>query len=211
MTHVRIGLGSLAILGTLPLLIFRKWGLRVQYLLSSLHLSNCKGWFLLIIISRAQFRNNNLILKTDGNPDIGKEKNDSTSQDPHSQGSSGTASSPGTVNDGLGGKRSKNKTAALVLSVIGGVFLIFLIGVAAFSLYTHKQKRFNRVQSPNAMVVHPRHSGGDNESVKITVAGSSVSIGAGSETQTIPGSESSYIPMDEAGNMVISIQVLRDE
>ncbi|KAK3007652.1 hypothetical protein RJ639_013886 [Escallonia herrerae] len=152
----------------------------------------------------------NLILKTDGNPDIGKEKNDSTSQGPHSQGSSGTASSPGTANDGRGGKRSKNKTAAIVFSVIGGVFLIFLIGVAAFCLYTHKQKRFTRVQSPNAMVVHPRHSGGDNESVKITVAGSSVSVGAVSETQTIPGSESSDIQMVEAGNMVISIQVLKN-
>ncbi|KAK2987843.1 hypothetical protein RJ640_010625 [Escallonia rubra] len=150
----------------------------------------------------------NLILKTDGNPDIGKEKNDTTSQGPHSQGSSGTASGPGTVNDGLGGKRSKNKTAAIVLSVIGGVFLIFLIGVATFCLYTHKQKRFTRVQSPNAMVVHPRHSGGDNESVKITVAGSNVSVGAVCETQTIPGSESSDIQMVEAGNMVISIQVL---
>ncbi|KAK3023964.1 hypothetical protein RJ639_042854 [Escallonia herrerae] len=72
---------------------------------------------------------------------IGKEKHDSTSQGYILRVQSGTASSPGTANDGLGGKRSKDKTAAIVLSVIGGVFLIFLTGVAAFCLYTHRQKR----------------------------------------------------------------------
>jgi serine/threonine protein kinase len=60
------------------------------------------------------------------------------------------------------------------------------------------------------MVIHPRHSGSDNESVKITVAGSSISVGAISETHTIPASEQGDIQMVEAGNMVISIQVLRN-
>ncbi|KAF2295516.1 hypothetical protein GH714_033147 [Hevea brasiliensis] len=80
----------------------------------------------------------------------------------------------------------------------------------SFCLYKKKQKPFCRVQSPNAMVIHPRHSGSDNESVKITVAGSSVSVGAISETHTIPASEQGDIQMVEAGNMVISIQVLRN-
>ncbi|RVW69932.1 Receptor protein kinase TMK1 [Vitis vinifera] len=43
-------------------------------------------------------------------------------------------------------------------------------GLLVFCLYKRKQKRFTRVQSPNAMVIHPRHSGSDNDSVKITVA-----------------------------------------
>lgn len=60
------------------------------------------------------------------------------------------------------------------------------------------------------MVIHPRHSGSDNESVKITVAGSSVSVGALSETHTVSTSETSDIQMVEAGNMVISIQVLKN-
>ncbi|KAA8547681.1 hypothetical protein F0562_004110 [Nyssa sinensis] len=79
----------------------------------------------------------------------------------------------------------------------------------SFCMYKSKQKRFSRVQSPNAMVIHPRHSGSHNESVKITVAGSSVNVGAVSETRTIPSSENSDIQMVEAGNMVISIQVLK--
>nr|KYP40025.1 putative receptor protein kinase TMK1 [Cajanus cajan] len=40
--------------------------------------------------------------------------------------------------------------------------------------------------------------------------GSSVSVGGASETQTIPGSEVGDIQMVEAGNMVISIQVLKN-
>ncbi|KAJ6370838.1 hypothetical protein OIU77_001360 [Salix suchowensis] len=52
--------------------------------------------------------------------------------------------------------------------------------------------------------------GSDNERVKITVAGSSVSVGAISETHTNPAGEQGDIQMVEAGNMVISIQVLRN-
>ncbi|KAM1431181.1 hypothetical protein ACFX2I_047164 [Malus domestica] len=58
--------------------------------------------------------------------------------------------------------------------------------------------------------VHPRHFGSDNESMKITVAGSSVSVDALSEAHTLPNSEPNEIQMVEAGNMVISIQVLRN-
>ncbi|KAL2499038.1 putative receptor protein kinase TMK1 [Abeliophyllum distichum] len=152
---------------------------------------------------------NNIIVKTTGNPDIGKDKSDSSSH--------GT-SSPGTPNSGSeseGGsqkdhKKSRNWIGVVVFSVIGGVFVLSLIGVAAFCLYKSKQQRFSRVQSPNAMVVHPRHSGSDNESVKITVAGSSVSVGAVSETHTVSTSETSNIQMVEAANMVISIQVLKN-
>ncbi|KAM7529422.1 hypothetical protein LguiB_032832 [Lonicera macranthoides] len=153
----------------------------------------------------------NLMLHTNGNPNIGKEN-----VDPNSQGTnpSNTSSSSSSGNGGTsenGGKKSKNKTAVVVVSVIGGIFMILLIGLGAFCLYKSRQKRFGRVQSPNAMVIHPRYSGSDNESVKITVAGSSVSVGALSETHTIPNSEQTdNIQMVEAGNMVISIQVLRN-
>lgn len=149
----------------------------------------------------------NVIIKTDGNPDIGKDRNG--------------ISTPGSPRDAAGpsgsahriASRSRNKSGligVIVVSTIGGLFLIVLLGLLGFCLYKKQQKRFTRVQSPNAMVIHPRHSGSDNESVKITVAGSSVSVGAISETHTIPGSEAGDIQMVEAGNMVISIQVLRN-
>ncbi|OWM84968.1 receptor protein kinase TMK1 [Punica granatum] len=146
-------------------------------------------------------------LKVDGNPDIGKEKSPSTppGSPPGGEGPSGAPASP----------TSRKKSAVIgivVVSVVGALFLIFLLGLLGFCLYKKKQKRFTRVQSPNAMVIHPRNSGGsDNDSVKITVAGSSVSVGPVSEAYTIPGSENGdNIQMVEAGNMVISIQVLKN-
>lgn len=153
----------------------------------------------------------NLIVKTTGNPDIGKDKSDPSSPGSHAPGTSDSPGSGESNGDSESSKKkSRNGLGIVVISVIGGVLVLCLIGVAAFCLYKSKQKRFSRVQSPNAMVIHPRHSGSDNESVKITVAGSSVSVGALSETHTVSTSETSDIQMVEAGNMVISIQVLKN-
>ncbi|PSS30063.1 Receptor protein kinase [Actinidia chinensis var. chinensis] len=153
----------------------------------------------------------NLIVKTNGNPDIGKEKTNSSSLGPSSEGS-GSSRDTDSENNGSSksGKKSRNWIGILIFSIIGGVFVMFLIGLAAFCLYKSKQKKFSRVQSPNAMVIHPRHSGSDSEGVKITVAGSSVSVGVVSDTHTVPSSETGDIQMIEAGNMVISIQVLKN-
>lgn len=151
-----------------------------------------------------------VMVNPNGNPDIGKEINSSTTPGSPSSVPSTNTDSGSTGGSGNGGKKSSNLIGVIVVSVIGGVFVIFFIGLLIFCLYKKKQKRFSRVQSPNAMVIHPRHSGSDNESVKITVAGSSVSVGAISETHTIPASEQGDIQMVEAGNMVISIQVLRN-
>ncbi|KAG6743277.1 hypothetical protein POTOM_054229 [Populus tomentosa] len=152
----------------------------------------------------------NVIVNTNGNPNIGKDVNSSTSSEsPSASPSANTGSGSGGSSRKIG-KKSSALIVVIIFSVIGGVFLLSLIGLLVFCLYKKKQKRFSRVQSPNEMVIHPRHSGSDNESVKITVAGSSVSVGAISETHTIPASEQGDIQMVEAGNMVISIQVLRN-
>ncbi|KAJ4840883.1 mitogen activated protein kinase [Turnera subulata] len=148
-------------------------------------------------------------VNTKGNPNIGKETDGSIVQGSPSASPSGTSSESGG-SSGNGHKKSSAMIGVIVFSVIGGVFVIFLIALLVFFLYKKKQKRFSRVQSPNEMVIHPRHSGSDNESVKITVAGSSVSVGAISEAHTIPTGEQGDIQMVEAGNMVISIQVLRN-
>ncbi|KAG6777354.1 hypothetical protein POTOM_017175 [Populus tomentosa] len=153
---------------------------------------------------------NNVIVNTNGNPHIGKDVNSSTSPGSPSASPSADTGSGSGGSSGKSGKKSSAFIGVIVFSVVGGVFLLFLIGLVVFCLYKKKQKRFSRVQSPNEMVIHPRHSVSDNESVKITVAGSSVSVSAISETHTIPTSEQGDIQMGEAGNMVISIQVLRN-
>ncbi|KAK7276199.1 hypothetical protein RIF29_17334 [Crotalaria pallida] len=151
----------------------------------------------------------NVIVNTSGNKDIGKDKSSLPPQGsvsptvPSATGENGGSS-------GTGGKKSSSHVGVIVIVVVGAVFVASLIGFLIFCLLRMKQKRLSRVQSPNTLVIHPRHSGSDNESVKITVAGSSVSVGGVSETQTMGGSEAGDIQMVEAGNMVISIQVLRN-
>nr|GMC67583.1 receptor protein kinase TMK1-like [Ipomoea batatas] len=127
----------------------------------------------------------NVMLKTNGNPDIGKDKSEVSSPGNTSPGTSGPNSDEGK-NLQNANKKSKSWIGIVVFSVIGGVFVLCLIGLVAFCLYKSKQKRFSRVQSPNAMVIHPRRSGGsDNDSVKITVAGSSVSVVTGRVTTKV--------------------------
>ncbi|XP_021830928.1 receptor protein kinase TMK1 [Prunus avium] len=154
----------------------------------------------------------NVLVNKNGNPNMGKDKSTSSGAAP-SQNSTNPSPSIGSGNNGSSGphgKKSSTLIGVIVFSVIGGVFVIFLIALLLICIYRTKQKQLSRVQSPNAMVIHPRHSGSDNESMKITVAGSSVSVGAISETHTLTSSEPSEIQMVEAGNMVISIQVLRN-
>uniref|UniRef100_A0A1J3GQ45 non-specific serine/threonine protein kinase n=1 Tax=Noccaea caerulescens TaxID=107243 RepID=A0A1J3GQ45_NOCCA len=153
-----------------------------------------------------------VVVNANGNPDIGKDK---SSLPPPGSSSS---SPPGGSGSGVNGNRDERRVkfssfiGIIVGSVLGGLLSIFLIGLLVFCWYKKRQKRFTRGESSNAVVVHPRHSGSDdNESVKITVAGSSVSVGGISETYTLPGTSEvgDNIQMVEAGNMLISIQVLR--
>lgn len=148
----------------------------------------------------------NVIVSTNGNIDIGKDKS-SLSPSLSPNGTNASTGNGGSSENG--GKKSSSHVGLIVLAVIGAVFVVSLIGLLVFCLFRMRQKKLSRVQSPNALVIHPRHSGSDNESVKITVAGSSVSVGGVSEAHTVPNSEMGDIQMVEAGNMVISIQVLR--
>ncbi|PWA91295.1 transmembrane kinase 1 [Artemisia annua] len=148
----------------------------------------------------------NLKVNVNGNPDIGKERSSSDNGSGSGTGS-GSPNSNGVLLNGK--KKSKNWIGVVLFSILGGILVMFFIGVLAFCLYKKKQKKLSQVQSPHAIVIHPRHSGSDNDSVKITVAGSSVSVGALSETHTVPTTDGNDIQMVEAGNMVISIQVLK--
>ncbi|XP_019456185.1 PREDICTED: receptor protein kinase TMK1-like [Lupinus angustifolius] len=157
---------------------------------------------------KPSFRSN-VIVDSSGNKDIGKDKSSLSPQGPVSP----TVPSARGENNGSsenGAKKSSSHVGVIVFATVGSVFVVCLIGFLVFCLLRMKQKRLSRVQSPNTLVIHPRHSGSDNESVKITVAGSSVSVGGVSETQTMGGSEAGDMQMVEAGNMVISIQVLRN-
>lgn len=145
----------------------------------------------------------NVLVQTDGNPDIGKEKVSPSSPGSPESPSGGPSSSTGS--SGSGGKKSS--TGVVVGSVVGGVCAAFAVGVGVFCLYRDKRKHSGRVQSPNAMVIHPRLSGSDQDAVKITVTGSGGTGGTTSETYSHGSSGPSDVHVIEAGNMVISIQV----
>ncbi|XP_028115351.1 receptor protein kinase TMK1-like [Camellia sinensis] len=123
----------------------------------------------------------NVLVKTDGNPDIGKDSGGPT------PGTPGTRTPPGSTpttpsNNGTkisGNSGNKSSTGVVVGSVIGGVCVVFAFVVGLFCVYRAKRKHSGRVQSPNAMVVSHGSSG------------------------------PSDIHVIESGSMVISIQVLK--
>jgi hypothetical protein len=149
------------------------------------------------------------VLNTAGNPNIGKDAPAPT------DGSGGTGNnSPqgggGSGSSGSNGGSSSSSAGVIAGSVVAAVAGLGLLAALGFYCYKRKQKPFGRVQSPHAMVIHPRHSGSD-DMVKITVAGGNANGGArASETYSQASSGPRDIHVVESGNMVISIQVLRN-
>lgn len=143
-------------------------------------------------------------VKSEGNVDIGKDGPSVTPISP-SGGSPGGQKSP---NGGGGGGKSSN-TGKVVGSVVGGVCAMFVAGLVGVCVYKRKRKHSTGIPYQNTMVIHPRHSASDGDGVKITIAGSSTN-GGPSETFSQTSSGARDIHVVEAGNMVISIQVLKN-
>ncbi|KAE8682991.1 putative receptor protein kinase TMK1 [Hibiscus syriacus] len=137
----------------------------------------------------------NVSLMFAGNPDIGKEM----APTPEGRSPGGSPSSSSLSGNG----ENISKMGTVVGSVIGAVCGLGLVGLSV-CLYAKRGKRAGRVQSPTTVVIHPHHSG-DQDGVKITVVGSSIT--GGSETFSHVSSRPSDVHLVEAGSMVISIQV----
>ncbi|MCI60148.1 putative receptor kinase TMK1-like protein, partial [Trifolium medium] len=84
-----------------------------------------------------------VIVKTDMNPDIGKDK-------PH-----------GSPDSSSGGKDKKKHGVGAIVGIVMGIVGLLVVGVLVFVMYG-RNKRDDNVQTPNAIVVHPRHSGDGN-------------------------------------------------
>ncbi|KAI3949546.1 hypothetical protein MKW92_021298 [Papaver armeniacum] len=143
----------------------------------------------------------NVIVKTSGNPDIGK-----VITSPPGSPSSG---SPGSGSDSVSSRSRSKKSVisigVIVGSVFGGVCIFALLGMICFCLYKRKQRRFGRVQSSNGIVVHPRHSGSD----RLASSGPSNANVVKVENSIIPIQVSSDAFVVNIDNIMISIQVLR--
>lgn len=149
---------------------------------------------------------NGVKVNIDGNLDIGKGK--SSAPSPSLPGSPTVPGGGGGGGDSPASGEKKSKTGIIMGAVIGVVGGLLLVGAAVFCLLSNKKKRSGKVQSPNTVVIHPQHSG-DQDAVKVTVAGGGVNGGTHdvlSPRSNGPGD----IHVVEAGNMVISIQVLKN-
>ncbi|XP_047340790.1 receptor protein kinase TMK1-like [Impatiens glandulifera] len=163
----------------------------------------------------------------DGNPNIGKDNvpppTPRTPGAPEPGPGTGTGTAPGVpITPGSSPSQHGNETktgevsskkppsAAIVGSVVGGTCLIFVVAFGMFCIYRAKRKHTGRVQSPDGIVIHPRHSGSDGGDVKITVSGSNVNRATSSETYSHGSTGPNDLHMIDTGSMVISIQVLRN-
>ncbi|KAK1423628.1 hypothetical protein QVD17_18934 [Tagetes erecta] len=144
-------------------------------------------------------------VKIEGNLDIGKDGPSVTPVSP----SSGPPGSENRSNGGGGGDGGKSSNTGAVVGSVGGVCMVFLIGVVGVCVYKGKRKRSSGTTYQNTMVIHPRHSSSDGDGVKVTIAGSNTNNGGVSETFSETSSGTRDIHVVEAGNMVISIQVLK--
>ncbi|CAL0308393.1 unnamed protein product [Lupinus luteus] len=173
-----------------------------------------------------------VVLKTSGNPDIGNNtppppvpspgKDPVPSPGTHPVPSPGThpvpspgnlpVPSPGNLpapdsgnhtipdsGDNSGGE-SKKLNIGVIAGVVVGVVILLGLGVMLFIKCCRKHKKVNKVESPNTIVVHSYHSG-NGKPLKMSAAsgGGYGAFSSGSSVQN-----------GEAGNMVISIHVLRE-
>ncbi|XP_002980850.2 receptor protein kinase TMK1 [Selaginella moellendorffii] len=113
-------------------------------------------------------------------------------------GSSGTQA-PGSPNAPSGAEQStrrKVSPAAIAVPVVGAVAAV-AAAVSVFVMCRRKRPRFMRVQSSSAIVVHPRDSSFERETVKLPTSVAKEGHSGPSEVRV------------ETGNLVISIHVLR--
>ncbi|KAK1387129.1 receptor protein kinase TMK1 [Heracleum sosnowskyi] len=142
----------------------------------------------------------NVLVKFTGNVDIGKDSGPSTT--PTTPTGKTPGSFPGSTAEAPQGSENKSSTGVVVGSVVGGVCAFVVAGFLVVCLYRAKRKRSGVEQHPGTTVIHPRHSGSDQDAVKITITGSSVNGGGStSETLSLGSSGRRDMHIVEAGNM----------
>ncbi|CAH8348805.1 unnamed protein product [Eruca vesicaria subsp. sativa] len=116
---------------------------------------------------------------------------------------------PGASPGGDGGSSKGTSKAKIIGPVVGVVAALCLVGLGVCLYAKRRARRPAKVQSPNNhMVIHPHHSG-DGDAIKLTIAASSVGGGGGTESSSSHAGNTD-IHVVESGNLVISIQVLRN-
>lgn len=124
-------------------------------------------------------------------------------------------SSPTDTNsNGNGTSQSKGSKGSNIVSIVAPVTSVAVVAllVIPLSIYYCKKKRTG-FQAPSSLVIHPRDPSDSDNAVKIVVAANtngstSTQTGSGSASRNSSGIGESHVI--EAGNLVISVQVLRN-
>ncbi|KAI3798319.1 hypothetical protein L1987_33590 [Smallanthus sonchifolius] len=128
------------------------------------------------------------------------------SRHPSPRTGTGTGSSPVVSGDGaapLNAERSKKKSniVAIIAPVVGFAILTCLI--IPVCIYLCKKKKVNSSQPPSSLVIHPRDPSDSDNTVKISIANDT-------QTQASVGGGSGESHVIESGNLIISVQVLKN-
>lgn len=124
--------------------------------------------------------------------------------------SKGSSSSPN--HSSTEATKSKNSKRAILVAIVAptvGVSIVLLLAIP-ISIYYRKKRKKETVQAPNSLVIHPRDPSDSDNMVKIVVANGSNSTATGSASGSINSSGIGESHVIEAGNLVISVQVLRN-
>lgn len=159
----------------------------------------------------------NVKFVTVGNPLLSGDKSGTTSPTgtpPQSKSnpSSPTTGSSSNGNGTTGGtKSSKRSFLVSVVAPVASVAVVALL-VIPLSVYCYK-KRKDTPQAPSSVVIHPRDPSDSDNTFKVAVANNtngSTSTVTGSGSGSIHSSGMGESHIIEAGNLVISVQVLRN-
>ncbi|KAB1201171.1 putative receptor protein kinase TMK1 [Morella rubra] len=134
------------------------------------------------------------------------------SQTPTKNPSSPTSGSSSNGNDTSGEPKSSKRS--IFVSVVAPVASVVVVAFLAIPLSVYCcRKRKGASPAPNSIVIHPRDPSDSDNTVKIVVANNtngsaSTLTGSGSGSRNSSGMGESHVI--EAGNLIISVQVLRN-
>ncbi|MED6106173.1 hypothetical protein PIB30_002625 [Stylosanthes scabra] len=109
-------------------------------------------------------------------------------------------------------KKSKGKALVTIVAPIAGVAAVAFVLIPIY-VYCFRRRRKDSLLAPSSLVIHPRDPSDSDRIVKIAVANNtngslSTLTGSGSGSRNSSGIGESHVI--EAGNLVISVQVLRN-
>ncbi|KAI4300555.1 hypothetical protein L6164_033922 [Bauhinia variegata] len=164
-----------------------------------------------------QFSNSNFKLLTGGNPLLNVDSKTPPSGNSPSSGNdqpspdSPSEHSSSKSNNTLEQEKSNRKILVAVIGPVAGIVAAAFLFIPLY-IYCRKGRK-DTPQAPSSLVIHPRDPSDSDNMVKIVVANNtngsiSAVTGSGSGTRNSSGIGESHVI--EAGNLVISVQVLRN-